>query len=62
MEGERVWMGRERRERGELSGLVLQGHESYWVRALPFRPHLTLVMSIKAPSPNIAKLEIRAST
>ena len=40
----------------------LQGHQSYWIRAPTSWPHLTLITSSNALSPNIVTLEIQTST
>ena len=40
---------------------LLEGHQSYWIRALPLWPHLTLITSLKILSSNTATLGARAS-
>ena len=44
------------------SELFIQGHQSYRLRGSPFWPHLILITSFEASSPNTAMLGIRAST
>ena len=41
--------------------LFLWGHQSYWIRASPLWPHLTLITSLKGPSSNTVTLGVRAS-
>lgn len=41
--------------------LFSEGHQSSQIRAPPLRPHLTIITSLGAPSPNTATLGVRAS-
>lgn len=49
-------------QRDILVSLPLIRPQSSWIRAPPLGPHLTLITSLKAPSPNIVTEGIRAST